>query len=170
MTNTRKTYETRWSDSNGQAWDVVLTMSSGQGREELIAIRVSSTSKRHPLTQSVVRSVPVLEMLRNITTEGSPQATKRIVGRWTPQSRLSIRDNRELVLQTVARTYNSAFKSHLPVQKTVAQRLNVPLSTATRYIALARKFGYLTDNPRLRPTAQTGSRRHDEQHKPRIQD
>lgn len=170
MTNTRKAYKTRWSDSNGDAWDVVLTMSSGPGREELIAFRVSSTSKRRPLTQSVVRSVPVLEMLRNIATDGSPKATKRIVGRWIPQGRLSIRDNRELVLETVARTYNSAFKSHLPVQKTVAQRLNVPLSTATRYIALARKFGYLTDTPRLRPTPKNGPRRRNEQHKPRIQD
>lgn len=170
MTNKRKTYETRWSDSSGQAWDVVLTMSSGQGREELIAFRVSSTSKHHPLTQSVVRSVPVLAMLRNITTEGSAQATKRIVGRWTPEGRLSIRENRELVLQTVARTYNSAFKSHLPVQTTVAQRLNVPLSTATRYIALARKFGYLTDIPRRRSTPIDGPRRRNEQRKPRIQD
>lgn len=170
MSTVRKRHETRWSDSSGRAWDVVLTTSLGQDREELVAIQVSSTAQHQPLTQSVIRAVPVLEMLRNIATEGSPQARTQIVGRWTAQGRLSIRDNLELVLKSVARTYSSAFRSHQPVQKSVAESLNVPLSTATRYIALARKFGYLTDIPRRRPTSLTGSRRRNEQQEARIQD
>lgn len=170
MTIRGKKFETFWKDEKGNSWDVALTVAHIGERDELVSFRVSATSKKLPLTQSTIREVPILKMLQTLAKEGSLQAYPKISGQWTPNRRLSIRHNREYVLNEVARTYQSAFKAHLPVQRTVAERLNVPLSTATRYIALARKFGYLTDTPRLRPTSLSGSRRRNEQHETRIQD
>jgi hypothetical protein len=163
-------HQTLWTDSNGKSWDLALTVADVGERKELVSIRISATSKNSTLTQSIIREVPILKMLQNLATEGSLQLPARISGRWTPSQRLSIRHNRDYVLKEVARTYQNAYKAHLPVQKTVAQRLNVPLSTATRYIAIARKFGYLTDIPRQRPTSLSGSRRRNEHKETRIQD
>lgn len=170
MTIRGQKVETLWTDQNGKSWDVALTVTRVGERDELVSFRISTTSKNTPLTQSAIREVPVLKMLQTLAQEGSLQVPRRISGRWTPNRRLSIRHNREYVLSQVARTYLSAYQAHLPVQKAVAQHLNVPLSTATRYITMARKFGYLTDTPRLRPTSPTGSRRRDEKQEPRIQD
>lgn len=170
MTIRGEKFETFWKDEKGNSWDVALTVAHIGERDELVSFRVSATSKTVPLTQSTIREVPILKMLQNLATEGSLQTRSSISGRWIPNKRLSIRHNREYVLNEVARTYQSAFRAHLPVQRTVAEHLNVPLSTATRYIALARKFGYLTDIPRQRPTSLSGSRRRNEQNDTRIQD
>ena len=163
-------YETFWTDRSGRSWDVAFTVTRSNERDELVLFQISASSKETPLTQSVIREVPILKMLQNLATEGRLETPRRISGSWIPNRRLSIRNNREYVLQSVAQTYEAAYQAHLPVQRTVAERLNIPLSTATRYIAIARKFGFLTDIPRHRPTSLSGSRRRNEQHETRIQD
>ena len=143
-----------WSDSKGREWNVSITTTTINGRKEPVGVHIYSNESIR-LTQSTLREVPFKDFLQDwenfphdfaqrrtgITGEMSVGEPKRLRG----SARLSMYE-----LQEVADIYMDAYTSHLPLQETVALTLGIPVSTACKRIAAARKQGLLTQ--KARPT------------------
>ena len=138
-----------WSDSKGREWNVSITTTTINGRKEPVGVHIYSNESIR-LTQSTIRELPFKDFLQDwenfphdfaqrrsgITGAMSVGEPKRSRG----SSRLSMYE-----LQEVADIYMDAYKNHLPVQETVALTLGIPVSTACKRIAAARKQGLLAD-------------------------
>jgi hypothetical protein len=143
-----------WSDSKGREWNVSITTTTINGRKEPVGMHVYSNESVR-LTQSTIRELPFKDFLQDWENFPHDFAQRRtgITGAMSvgePQrsrgsARLSMYE-----LQEVADIYMDAFQNHLPVQETVALTLGIPVSTACKRIAAARKQGLLAD--RARPT------------------
>ena len=143
-----------WSDSKGREWNVSIETTIINGRKEPVGMHVYSNESVR-LTQSTIREVPFKDFLQDwenfphdfaqrrtgITGAMSVGEPKRSRG----SARLSMYE-----LQEVADIYMDAYQNHLPVQETVALTLGIPVSTACKRIAAARKQGLLTQ--KARPT------------------
>jgi hypothetical protein len=144
--------EGRWSDSKGREWNVMITTTTINGRREPVGMHVFSDESVR-LTQSTIREIPFKDFLQDwenfphdfaqrrtgITGAMSVGEPKRSRG----SARLSMYE-----LQEVADIYMDAYQNHLPVQETVALTLGIPVSTACKRIAAARKQGLLTQKAR----------------------
>ncbi len=53
------------------------------------------------------------------------------------------RKHTDAELRIVAKIYDAALRAQQPVQQTVAEKLGIPLSTATKRISQARKRGFI---------------------------
>ena len=135
-----------WSDSKGREWNVSITTTTINGRKEPVEMHIYSNESIR-LTQSTIRELPFKDFLQD--WENFPhdfaQRSTGITGAMSVEpkrargsARLSMYE-----LQEVADIYIDAFFNHLPVQKTVAQTLGIPLSTACKRINLVRKKGLL---------------------------
>ena len=135
-----------WSDSKGREWNVSITTTTINGRKEPVGMHVYSNESVR-LTQSTIRELPFKDFLQD--WENFPhdfaQRSTGITGAMSVEpkrargsARLSMYE-----LQEGADIYIDAFFNHLPVQKTVAQTLGIPLSTACKRINLVRKKGLL---------------------------
>ena len=141
--------EGRWSDSKGREWNISIETTIINGRHEPVGMHVFSDESVR-LTQSIIRELPFKDFLQDwenfphdfaqrrtgITGAMSVGEPKRSRG----SARLSMYE-----LQEVADIYMDAYKNHLPVQETVALTLGIPVSTACKRIAAARKQGLLAD-------------------------
>jgi hypothetical protein len=141
--------EGRWSDSKGREWNVMITTTTINGRKEPVGMHVFSDESVR-LTQSTIRELPFKDFLQDwenfphdfaqrrtgITGAMSVGEPKRSRG----SARLSMYE-----LQEVADIYMDAYQNHLPVQETVALTLGIPVSTACKRIAAARKQGLLKE-------------------------
>ena len=135
-----------WSDSKGRQWNVSITTTTIDGRKEPVGIHIYSNESIR-LTQSTIREIPFAEFLQD--RENFPhdfvQRRSGITGAMSVEPKRSRGSQRlsEYELKEVAEIYTDAFFNHLPVQKTVAQTLGIPLSTACKRINLVRKKGLL---------------------------
>ena len=148
-----------WSDSKGREWNIMITTTTINGRKEPVGMHIYSSNESTRLLQSTIRELPFSEFLKD--WENFPhdftQRRTGITGAMSvgepKRSRGSARLS-EHELKEVADIYMDAYKNHLPVQETVALTLGIPVSTACKRIAAARKQGLLADiarPPRLRP-------------------
>lgn len=148
-----------WSDSKGREWNIMITTTTINGRKEPVGMHIYSSNESTRLTQSTIREMPFLEFLKDQENFPHNTAQRRtgITGAMSviePKRSRGSRRLQEHELQEVADIYMDAYKKHLPVQATVASTLRIPVSTACKRIAAARKRGLLTDiarPPRFRP-------------------
>jgi hypothetical protein len=147
-----------WSDSKGREWNIAITTATINGRKEPVGMHIYSNESVR-LTQSTIREMPFLEFLKDQEDFAHETAQRRtgITGAMSviePKRSRGSRRLQEHELQEVADIYMDAYKKHLPVQATVASTLRIPISTACKRIAAARKRGLLADlarPTRLRP-------------------
>ena len=147
-----------WSDSKGREWNIMITTTTINGRKEPIGMHIYSNESVR-LTQSTIREMPFLEFLKDQENFPHNTAQRRtgITGAMSviePKRSRGSRRLQEHELQEVADIYVAAYRNFLPVQETVARTLGIPVSTACKRIAAARKRGLLTDiarPTRLRP-------------------
>lgn len=137
-----------WSDSKGREWNIAITTATINGRKEPAGMHIYSNESVR-LTQSTIRELPFLEFLKDQENFPHDMAQRRtgITGAMSvtePKRSRGSRRLQEHELQEVADIYMDAYKNHLPVQETVALTLGIPVSTACKRIAAARKQGLLT--------------------------
>ena len=147
-----------WSDSKGRKWNIMIETSSINGRKEPVGMHIYSNESVR-LTQSTIRELPFKDFLQDWESFPHDTVQRRtgITGAMSviePKRSRGSRRLQEHELQEVADVYMDAYKNHLPVQETVARTLGIPVSTACKRIAAARKRGLLAAlarPTRLRP-------------------
>jgi len=139
-----------WMDSKGNGWNIEISTSPIHGRNEPVRLTIKPLDQNTRLLQSTLREIPFSQFLQDWDKyPGNPrQRSHGITGAMTSSvlETKSKRGSRRLTmdeLQTIADIYLDAFENHLPVQQTVAEALNIPLSTACKRIVAARKKGLI---------------------------
>jgi len=136
-----------WKDGNGNRWRVEVDFKTIDGRQMPVELRVRAVEPGYALTQSILRALPLAwtvdQYFRvkgfNVQADRAPRA-KRVNKEYSDKE-----------LAVVANLYREAFKAHRPVQATVAKALKIPISTAAKQIAAARRRGFLGPATRRRP-------------------
>lgn len=130
-----------WTDKDGRKWIVRLEVGLIGGRLSVFNLSVTPKMPGYPLTQSVIRQLPFADWERAaFITESAKLARLNRPNTAGPHS--GRRFSEEELLH-VAAVYQTALNARLPVQKTVADELGVPLSTATKRISAARRRGFI---------------------------
>ncbi len=139
-----------WMDSKGNGWNIEISTSPIHGRNEPVRLTIKPLDQNTRLLQSTLREIPFSQFLQDWDKyPGNPRHRSHgITGAMTTSvlETKSKRGSRRLTmdeLQTIADIYLDAFENHLPVQQTVAEALNIPLSTACKRIVAARKKGLI---------------------------
>ena len=137
-------------DSKGNGWNIEISTSPIHGRNEPVRLTIKPLDRNTRLLQSTLREIPFSKFLQDWDKypDNPSQKSHGITGAMTSSvlETKSKRGSRRLSmdeLQTVADIYLDAFENHLPVQQTVAETLNIPLSTACKRIVAARKKGFI---------------------------
>ena len=147
-----------WNDSKGREWNIMIETSTINGRKEPVGMHIYSNESVR-LTQSTIRELPFKDFLQDWESFPHDTVQRRtgITGAMSviePKRSRGSRRLQEHELQEVADVYMDAYRNHLPVQETVARTLGIPVSTACKRIAAARKCGLLAAlarPTRLRP-------------------
>ena len=139
-----------WMDSKGNGWNIEISTSPIHGRNEPVRLTIKPLDQNTRLLQSTLREIPFSQFLQDWDKYPANLSKRpyRISGAMNPSvlETKSKRGSRRLTmdeLQTIADIYLDAFENHLPVQQTVAEALNIPLSTACKRIVAARKKGLI---------------------------
>lgn len=139
-----------WMDSKGNGWNIEISTSPIHGRNEPVRLTIKPLDRNTRLLQSTLREIPFSKFLQDWDKypDNPSQKSHGITGAMTSSvlETKSKRGSRRLTmdeLQTIADIYLDAFENHLPVQQTVAETLNIPLSTACKRIVAARKKGLI---------------------------
>lgn len=141
-------YQTRqrWHDNSGNPWDITLEISNLDGQLALTGITIRPLHPGYRLTQRTVRQIPITDLERTaLATQAAHLATFTPPAESAPHSGRTLSDSE---LKLVADIYRTAERARLPVQRTVAETLGIPLATATRRIMVARQKGFLPPAPR----------------------
>jgi hypothetical protein len=112
------------------------------GRDEVVALSVTSLSTDCIFEPVILREIPFTELIRSerLRRAQKPQTQKQHT---QPRNRRRTRMTEEH-LRHVASLYMQAWRSGLPVQRYVADALRVAVPTAARQITLARNHGYIS--------------------------
>ena len=139
-----------WMDSKGNGWNIEISTSPIHGRNEPVRLTIKPLDPNSRLLQATLREIPFSQFLQDWDKYPAnlSQRPYRISGAMNSSvlETKSNRGSRRLTmdeLQTIADIYLDAFENHLPVQQTVAEALNIPLSTACKRIVAARKKGLI---------------------------
>lgn len=153
-----KSFETRWSDSHGQTYNVKLNLKRLNKRPELLSVTISAIRAGEFITQSTIRAIPFKSLVKEAI---NPMKTKKLshsdllidgveIELKSHRGRKTTRD--ELVV--LVNLYEHAVKNHLPILPTLSHALNLPESTVNKRLIVARKNGLLS-SLRKRPDEQT---------------
>ncbi len=144
-----------WTDPSGRSWRVVLEVATIRERLEPVALSITAVEAGYALSQSTVRKIPFASFVRNNKSvlrqyidSSSPTGSMRAMSP-TPPKRVGRRYT-DYELERVAQIYRDAYKARIPVQRAVADALEIPLSTAVKQIIAARKRGFIDATPRVR--------------------
>ena len=130
-----------WADNTGNEWEVRFSVQMIADRLSIADLKITPVAPGYPLTQTVLRQLPIVEWEREAFQEESAQLqTLTPLTQSLPHSGRRHSDDE---LRHVAQIYLTALNARLPVQKTVAETLGIPLSTATKRITAARRLGFL---------------------------
>ncbi len=129
-------------DANGAAWYVGIEVKNINGHVEFSEIAIWPEKPGYPLTNTTLRGLRLDRMFKDaIAAE-----TKNLTRFRKHQKELEPHQGRahsDEELHVIADVYTKAFKGHLPVQRTVAETLNIPISTAAKRIMAARRRGLI---------------------------
>jgi len=155
-----------WKDVNGNRWRVKVDFKTIDGRQMPVELCIEALNSGYALSQNILRALPIARAVDmyfqdqglNVPLK-EPSRAKRINKEYSDEE-----------LKFVASIYRSAFAVHMPVQATVAQERNIPISTAAKQIAAARKRGFLGSATRSRPGERPGMNERGTKHGMRIDD
>lgn len=124
------------------------------------AIRIVRNPARPSLTGAELRRLPLRSWVTMATTQAAQTPSGEHKGAWSPASeedtkqlwgqveqRVSRRTITDAFLREVAKDYRVALDNDTPPRDAVAKKFTVSLSTAARYVKLARERGFLGKAP-----------------------
>ncbi len=137
------------TDLNG--YDVEVEVVPQGGRLAAMEVRVRQREDGPPVTGEAIRSVPVASLVKQaashlmsidstkdgVTSMSGRRLTEEVAGR------LRSRGPTDEALEWVAYLYRLSVAMGEPPTRTVEQALELPRSTAGRWVALARQRGFL---------------------------
>jgi hypothetical protein len=115
-------------------------------RPEVASITITPVDPSIPFEPVILRRIPWVEIIT--AQRKSQQRTLRPPKQQRPQA-VGPDSTRALTdedLKYVAALYLEAWQSNIPVQRHVADTLNIALPTATRRISLARSRGFISSD------------------------
>jgi len=131
-------------DVNGRVWYVGIDTKLFSGRVEICGLAIWADKPGYPLTRTTLRDLPLDHMFNDVIAA----ETKSLTRFRKHQKDLEPHQGRahsDHELEVIAAVYSMAFNGRLPVQRTVAETLNIPISTAVKRIMAARKRGLIPD-------------------------
>lgn len=131
-------------DANGEVWYVGIETKVIHGRVEFSGMAIWPEKPGYPLTRTTLRDLPLDKLFKEVIaaeTKSLARFKKRQKELKPHQGRAHSGEE----LRVIAEVYAKAFEGHLPVQRTVAETLNIPISTAAKRIMVARKRGLISD-------------------------
>ena len=134
-----------WTDSRGDRWLVSFSFKAVKGQIWPSELMVEPNGRAVPLTHAVLAELPLTEMAKRAALSERSALLKR-----PKPSGLSPhvgRTHSDEELKFVAEIYMAAWERRLPVQRTVAEALGVPVSTAIKRIMASRKRGFIPTLP-----------------------
>jgi len=137
-----------WTDQSGMRWRLVIEVATIRGRNEPVALSITAVEAGYALSQSTVRKIPFASFLNHRIDSSGPSGSMRLMEPVNPK-RVGRRYT-DYELERVAIIYRNAYKARVPVQRAVADALEIPLSTAVKQIIAARKRGFIDATPRVR--------------------
>lgn len=152
-------FETKWSDSRGHKHNIGLRLKSINQRLELISITVSTSEELGFINQSVIREIPIKNLLKN-ALESQTKSSFDIVIR---DINIELRSHHgrktsDNQLRTLAALYEQTANSHQPILPTLSKLLGLPKSTINKRLILARRRGLL-ESKRERPDVKASGLR-----------
>lgn len=129
----------KYQDASGSQWNVEVELKTINGRKGISTLSISSVDGFTPLTRRILRDLPLDLLFHGHMAIESKQLSSNNRKKTAHKGRTHTEEE----LQNVAEIYMTAFRAHLPVQKTVADMLGVSVSTAAKRIMVARKNGYI---------------------------
>lgn len=128
----------------GHDYELTVTAQEISGRPEVTEVVLRSVNGGRPVSHKLMRSISIADSVRAIQARG---ATPASVGETKEYDLSPITENRwtasDEQLQLIATMYRDAYKARIPVQEYVASRVNRPVSSANRWIRIARERGFL---------------------------
>lgn len=123
-------------------------------------LQVAAAALSEPITGEVLRTIPIRQLIHEAVAAAASKITEtlpdgdQVLGPLTPADRESLdkglgrRPRRgspitEATLRDVASRYKAAVEAGKPPTQAVARELNIARSTAARWVAAARKRGFL---------------------------
>jgi len=151
----------RWVDPSGNAWRLGIEVKTLGDRPEPVALLITPVESGYALSQSTIRAIPFAGFVRNdksppykyisvgaIIRQKAAMEAMEAMSQTPPR-----RENRRYTdyeLERVAMIYRDAYECHIPVQRAVADGLEIPLSTAIKQIIAARKRGLIPPRTRTK--------------------
>lgn len=130
-----------WSDRRGNSWKIEVGFQNVDHHLRPVSIHISSEKPGAFLTQGVLAQVPLGKFQKSLAEMHVAELASLNPNNFARPHRG--REHGDEELREVAKIYEAALKAQQPVQKTVADKLGVPLSTAAKRIMAARKRGFL---------------------------
>lgn len=130
-----------WTDSTNSRWFLSVELKSVNGRTGPVALLIEPTVSGQVLSRKILRELPVTALIREEVAM-ERELIRHVKARRDTVSH-SGRAHTDDELQVVAKVYLEAFNTRKPVQKTVAEVLGIPRSTAIKRIMAARSRGLI---------------------------
>jgi hypothetical protein len=130
-----------WVDSQGKKWLVSIEMKKVNGRITPVNFQLIAAKPGTELSHQTLLEVPIREITQTyIEREITYLEKKQKEADLAPHHG---RAHTEEELKIVADIYLKAWEVKLPVQRAVANELNIPISTAVKRIIAARRLGLI---------------------------
>lgn len=133
-----------WTDSQGNEWRVYVNLKRIDGRIVPSKFQLVSFGNKAELSHQTLIEVP----LREITQEFIERETELLDKKFKAVDLAPHhgRAHTEQELKAVADIYLKAWELRIPVQRAVAEALDIPVSTAVKRIIAARKQGLIPES------------------------
>jgi hypothetical protein len=128
-------------DSNGDRWALFMELKTVNGRVSPVALLIEPFVGVAELTTEILHELSIQKIVKPWVEREQMMLARRNANRQVKAH--SGRPHSDGELQSVAKVYRIAYAKSLPVQRTVADTLGIPLSTAAKRIMAARRRGLI---------------------------